>query len=234
MAQSGQGRGRQSRHRLEFSGLFLLTVVTGVVDAAAFLGLGSVFVANMTGNVLLLGFSVAGSPATHAAGLSTGLTAVALGGFAAGAGAGALTVGRRDRAPRLLLSFGAEAAMLGAALTVVALGGPTATGARYSAVVLLALAMGVQNATVRRMGRADVNTTVLTTALGGLVSDAVDVGGVPARAGRRFATVLFLFFGAAAGAALERWGVVWAVTAALVTFVPATAAVVGGAARSSA
>ena len=37
----------------------MLTVVTGVVDAVSYLKLGHVFVANMTGNVLFLGFAAA-------------------------------------------------------------------------------------------------------------------------------------------------------------------------------
>jgi uncharacterized membrane protein YoaK (UPF0700 family) len=38
--------------------LILLTVVTGLVDAVSYLALGHVFVANMTGNVVFLGFAV--------------------------------------------------------------------------------------------------------------------------------------------------------------------------------
>jgi hypothetical protein len=37
--------------------LIVLTVVTGVVDAVSYFKLGHVFVANMTGNVLFLGFA---------------------------------------------------------------------------------------------------------------------------------------------------------------------------------
>jgi uncharacterized membrane protein YoaK (UPF0700 family) len=39
--------------------LVVLTVVTGLVDAVSYLKLGHVFVANMTGNVLFLGFAAA-------------------------------------------------------------------------------------------------------------------------------------------------------------------------------
>ena len=39
--------------------LSLLTLVTGLVDAACYLGLGRVFTANMTGNVVLLAFGAA-------------------------------------------------------------------------------------------------------------------------------------------------------------------------------
>jgi uncharacterized membrane protein YoaK (UPF0700 family) len=40
--------------------LSLLTLVTGLVDAACYLGLGRVFTANMTGNVVLLAFGATG------------------------------------------------------------------------------------------------------------------------------------------------------------------------------
>src|SRR5438094_9459629 len=42
--------------------LFVLTIVTGLVDAVSYLALGHIFVANMTGNVVFLGFAVAGAP----------------------------------------------------------------------------------------------------------------------------------------------------------------------------
>ena len=57
-----------------------LTVVSGFVDAVSFLGLGHVFTANMTGNVVLLGFGIAGS-----AGLPVVAPLVSLLAFLAGA-----------------------------------------------------------------------------------------------------------------------------------------------------
>jgi hypothetical protein len=55
--------------------LVVMTVVTGVVDAVSYLALGHVFVANMTGNVVFLGFALAG-----AGGLSVPASLVALAG----------------------------------------------------------------------------------------------------------------------------------------------------------
>src|SRR5256886_17634682 len=52
--------------------LLVLTGVTGLVDAVAYLKLGHVFVANMTGNVVFLGFAAAGT-----GGLSIGGSLVA-------------------------------------------------------------------------------------------------------------------------------------------------------------
>jgi len=60
--------------------LLTMTVLTGLVDSVSFLGLGRVFVANMTGNVVFLAFALAGAP-----GLSADLSALALAGFLTGA-----------------------------------------------------------------------------------------------------------------------------------------------------
>src|ERR1700744_2349890 len=63
--------------------MVVLTVLTGVVDAASYLKLGHVFVANMTGNVVFLGFALAG-----AGGLSAVASLLALASFLLGALAG--------------------------------------------------------------------------------------------------------------------------------------------------
>lgn len=43
-------------HRLTIAALLLLTFATGLADSVSVLVLGHVFVANMTGNVIFLGF----------------------------------------------------------------------------------------------------------------------------------------------------------------------------------
>ena len=63
--------------------LSLLTLVTGLVDAACYLGLGRVFTANMTGNVVLLAFGAAGAQGLPVLGPTVSL-AVFLAGAAAG------------------------------------------------------------------------------------------------------------------------------------------------------
>jgi uncharacterized membrane protein YoaK (UPF0700 family) len=60
--------------------LTVLTVVSGLVDAVSYLGLGHVFTANMTGNVVLLGFAAAGAP-----GFSIPASLASLGSFLVGA-----------------------------------------------------------------------------------------------------------------------------------------------------
>ncbi|MFD2419496.1 YoaK family protein [Amycolatopsis pigmentata] len=168
--------------------LVVLTLVTGLVDGVSFLGLGRVFVANQTGNVVLLGFAVGGAP-----GLSVPVSLAALGSFLLGA-----LVGGRLRADRgRLLALGAA---VEAALAAVALSAAFLVSTVYGAVVPLGLAMGVQNAVVRRLGVPHLNTTVLTTTLTGLFSEPIFGDGT--RAGRRLTSVLALFAGAAAGGAL--------------------------------
>ena len=51
--------------------MILLTIVTGIVDAVAYLKLGHVFVANMTGNVVFLGFAAAGASGLSSQGRSS-------------------------------------------------------------------------------------------------------------------------------------------------------------------
>lgn len=64
--------------------LVVLTFVSGLVDAVSYLGLDHVFVANMTGNVALLGFALAGDRELSGAASILALAAFLLGAWAAG------------------------------------------------------------------------------------------------------------------------------------------------------
>ncbi|EFL28309.1 putative membrane protein [Streptomyces himastatinicus ATCC 53653] len=198
--------------------LLTLTVVTGLVDAVSYLGLGHVFVANMTGNVVFLGFALAGAP-----GLSAPAALVSLGSFLTGALAGGRAGARppTHRGRLLAVSTGTQTALIAAATAVSALApvGQAATGVRYALIVLLGLGMGLQNAVVRRLGVPDLTTTVLTLTLTGLAADSAATGrtatgrtatGRTATGGtaRRVLSVLAMFLGALTGAWLfPRWGI---------------------------
>lgn len=185
----------QARHLLPL--LFVLTFNTGLVDAVSYLLLGHVFVANMTGNVILLGFSLAGVSDFS---LAASLTALAV--FFAGAVlAGRL--GMRDSAPRRLLkrSLIIEGLLFAAAAAPLFFGWSTTDDfARYWLIVFLGLAMGVQTATVRLLAVPDLTTTVLTLTLAGLAADSSFAGGSNPRIGRRLAAVALMLAGAAVGA----------------------------------
>jgi uncharacterized membrane protein YoaK (UPF0700 family) len=177
-----------------------LTVVTGLVDAASYLKLGHVFVANMTGNVVFLGFALAG-----ASGLSTAASLVAIGAFLIGAFGGGW-LGGRNAAHRGRVLRAASAAqgpvMLVALLLALSAAEPLDRDVRYALIALLALAMGVQNASAQRIAVPDLTTTVLTRTLTGLASEAGLIGGGGSKLGRRIVAVGAMLLGALAGGLL--------------------------------
>jgi uncharacterized membrane protein YoaK (UPF0700 family) len=149
--------------------MLVLTVLTGVVDAVSILSLGRVFVANMTGNVVFVGFAVAG-----ASGFSLSASLSALAGFLLGAavlGAAGDRVGAHRG--RLLASVagGELVLVVGALLTSLLAGTHPASAPRDAIAALLALAMGLQNAAVRQLKVFDLTTTVLTMTLTGIAAD---------------------------------------------------------------
>ena len=184
----------QSPEALLVGLLVILAFVTGVVDAVSFLRLDQVFVGNMTGNVLVLGFAVAGSP-----GFSWSTSLAALVAFVAGAAMTA-RLPPASRSRMLAGVVGVEAALCIAAtlLTVVS----DASAARYASTVLLALAMGAQNAVVRGLAVPDMTTTVLTTTLTALAADGPGRTGPASPSMRRVGAVLAMLAGAVTGALL--------------------------------
>lgn len=185
--------------------LLLLSATTGLVDAVSVLSLGRVFTANMTGNVVFLGFALAGVPGFRWPLYVTGLLAFSLGAFAAGA----LAQGKaRPRRPWLLKVAVIEAALLGAAALVATVSpvipkvGETAP--MLAMIALTAMAMGVRNATVRAMKAPDLTTTVLTLTITGLAADLRTVARPVLL--KRFLAVVAILAGALCGALLLRFG----------------------------
>lgn len=180
--------------------LLVLTVVTGLVDAFSYLALGHVFVANATGNVVFLAFALAG-----AHGFSVAASALALAAFATGAVVGGRLINLLglNRGRLLAGAVTLEAGLAIAALIVVlAAGGLEDGAARYVLIPLLGTAMGLQNATARKLAVPDLTTTVLTLTIAGLAADSVVAGGRGSRLGRRLPAVLGILLGASVGAVL--------------------------------
>jgi uncharacterized membrane protein YoaK (UPF0700 family) len=151
-------------------GLLVMTFSTGLVDAVSYLGLGRVFTANMTGNIVLLGFGIAGS-----VGLPVVAPLVSLGAFLVGSAVGGAMATRiaHRHARHVARALGIETALVLAAAIVAATADVEPSTVSGDAVIaLLALAMGVRNATVRRLAVPDLTTTVLTMTLTGLAADA--------------------------------------------------------------
>src|ERR1700755_3018921 len=130
---------RSIRHPLARA-LLVLTFTTGLVDAVSYLALGRVFTANMTGNVVLLGFGIAGS-----GGLPGVAPIVSLAAFLIGAGAGGALLRRMTgrhpvlvaRALAIEVSLLVIAAVVAAATTV-----RPGNASAYALIVLMASAMG--------------------------------------------------------------------------------------------
>ncbi|GAA2045090.1 YoaK family protein [Catenulispora yoronensis] len=174
--------------------LIAATLVTGTVDAVSYLALGHIFVANMTGNVVFLGFAVAG-----AKGLTVWAPCLAVACF----GAGAWTetrLGRRsagDDPRRLSHAVAAHAAFVTLALLIAALEDDTKTATRVQLTAILAFGFGVQNAVVRKLAVPDLTTTVLTMTVTGLAADPLGKATV-----RRLVSLGCMFLGALVGGLL--------------------------------
>jgi uncharacterized membrane protein YoaK (UPF0700 family) len=189
--------------RLTVATLLVLTAVTGLVDAVSYLRLGRVFVANMTGNVVFLGLSV-----DPQSGLSAGASATALAGFTGGAFGAGWAASRLAHRPRQWLgsTLAAEALILTVVAVLTGFGMLAFEGhGREVIIVVLAVALGMQNGTIRHFGVPDLTTTVLTMSLTGLSSDSALAGGKGSRPIRRLGSVLTMLAGALVGAALLQW-----------------------------
>lgn len=187
--------------------LLLLSVTTGLVDAISVLGLGKVFTANMTGNVVFVGFAASGAP-----GFKVAPYVFAIASFMAGA----LIAGRVGKhhaglpLRRWLLTAASVEALLLWIAAGVAVGFDVATQSPGSSVYLIialtGLAMGFRNATIRQLKVPDLTTTVLTLTITGLAADSSAAGGANANWGRRIGSVAAIFLGAAIGAYLVTHG----------------------------
>jgi uncharacterized membrane protein YoaK (UPF0700 family) len=176
-----------------------LTLLTGLVDAVSILALGRVFVANMTGNIVFIGFALAG-----AAGFSLAASLAALSGFAVGARVGGRLIDRigRDRARLLAIGSIIELISVGAVLALTAVSGPSLSPViRDVAAAMLAAGTGIQNAVVRRLAVPDMTTTVLTMTLTGIAADPQH-GPAGKALPRRLLVVATMLVGAFGGGAI--------------------------------
>ncbi|MFZ0666894.1 MAG: YoaK family protein [Acidimicrobiales bacterium] len=180
--------------------LVAMTVVTGLVDAFSYLALGHVFVANMTGNVVFLGFAVAG-----AHGFSITASLVALVSFAGGSVVGGRIVAAHGhhRGRHLAVAMVAESVFLAVAvvLALVSSNSPV-HGFRYALIVVLSIATGIQNANIRKLAIPDLTTTVLTMTVTGIGADSALGAGKGSKSGRRLVAIAAMFIGALVGAVL--------------------------------
>ncbi|WP_193045117.1 YoaK family protein [Mycolicibacterium baixiangningiae] len=209
-------------NRLTVTALLLLTFATGLVDAISVLVLGHVFVANMTGNVIFLGFWLV----PHS-GVDLTAALVAFVSFVAGTVIGGRLARHLDPHPRrwLTIALGVEVVAL-TALSILAGTGVLDYHDDTKLVLIagLAVVFGIQNATARQFGIQELSTTVLTQTIVGIGFDSRLAGGTGKREKLRYGVVLTMCAGAAVGATLTL--VTVAPVIALAAAVVATAAAI--------
>jgi uncharacterized membrane protein YoaK (UPF0700 family) len=179
----------------------LLTLTTGAVDATSFLVLGNVFSSVVTGDMVLLGAAAGtGRPelAVH--------SGVALAGYLAGVLAGAPLAARQHHhaagtwPPSVTVTLAVELVILVAFSVGWELaGGHPSGGGQLALVAVLAVAMGLQTAAVRRLGQ--MSTTYLTSTLTALVAGLV-TGSKPDGMARSLGVLATLIIGAIAASVL--------------------------------
>ena len=188
--------------------LIVLMFVTGLFDAVTFLDFGQVFAANMTGNIVLLGIGLA-RPERPLALLSLVAVAASLVGITIGAG----LARRLERLGQrwIVTTMGIGVVVLILALLATVLRQPLGD---YPALALLAIALGMNNATANRIHIPGETTTVvitttLTSLAAGLQFPQADVG---TRA-RQTSGIAAIIVGALCGAALLHLGATVAIGA---------------------
>jgi len=200
------------------AGAYAITAVCGLLDAACFLKLGQVFVEIVTGNLALLAFAIGtqGVSAFSRAG-EVPPYAVVLACFLVGAVVGGRMVKHGELGRRI--GFITDAALIGDAAMVAWQTHPGPEGsARYFVFSTLAVAMGIQNAIMRKWGTKDLATNLMTLTLTGLLADSTLAGGSNPQAVRRGLSVGIFTASATAGAVLSHYGVLWPILAAFVVF----------------
>lgn len=197
-----------------------LTALTGMVDAVSYLRLGHVFVANMTGNVVFLGFAAAGIRDFSVTSSLLAIAAFLIGAFIGG------QIGRsRDnhRGYLFWMAILLEAILVAVALTLALGVAPlSADWLARGLILLLGIMMGLQNAVARRLAVPDLTTTVLTLTLTGIAADHAATAKTRIR---RLIAVSAMFLGAMAGGLLVLWVNVVAVLAAALILLIVLAAI---------
>jgi uncharacterized membrane protein YoaK (UPF0700 family) len=191
----------------------LLTITSGAVNAVSFLALGKVFSSVITGNLVLLGVAATSHSPSEA--LHAGVATV---GYAAGALIGAPLAARHSHQAGTWPA--SVTATLAAELFVLAgfcVGwelshGRPHDGGQLTLLIVLAAAMGVQSAAVRRLGQ--MSSTYLTSTLLGVLAGLV-TGDRPEGLGRSIGVLVAVVVGALAGGILAKSAHAWLPVAVL-------------------
>jgi uncharacterized membrane protein YoaK (UPF0700 family) len=206
--------------RSTVTGLLLLTFGTGIIDAVSVLVLGHVFVANMTGNAIFLGFWFARQSVVDMTAAVVAFVSFLSGAVIGGRFARHL---QHDARRWVTVALGVECIVL-VTLSILAGTGVLDYHDNRKLILIagLAVAFGSQNATARQFGIQELSTTVLTSTIVGIGMDSRLAGGDGEREKLRWSVVLTMCAGAVVGATLSRF-MVAPVIALVAAIVAATA-----------
>jgi uncharacterized membrane protein YoaK (UPF0700 family) len=195
-----------SSERLLYGSLYCLTFVTGLIDAGSYVAMGHVFTANMTGNIVFMGFALGGVAGLSIERSATALGFALIGGFLAGRLDSWL--GKKRRNLWLAAALAIEAVLLLGAMSFSwyfePRGGQRLPTALYAIIALTALGMGMRNGTIRKLAVPELTTTVLTLTVAALAFDFSLTPGSNPRWRRRVGSILMMFSGAYVGVLLVR------------------------------
>lgn len=208
-------RSLTARHRDVL--LIVLTLTTGTLDAVTFVRLGKVFSSVITGNLALLG--IAAGQQSGSLALNAGLS---LAGYAVGVAVASLIAGTPEQGqptwpPHVTRALAAETAVLAAfSGEWLADGANPVGGSRIALLILAGAAMGMQSATIRRLGQ--MSTTYLTSTLTAMITD-LTLRRRPADGSRSTGILLAFVIGAAVGTLIALHAPYWVPAPVLVPIV---------------
>ncbi len=189
---------RVTTDRLHLVLMLVLTFSTGIIDAVGYLGLDRVFTGNMTGNVVLLGMAFAGGADLPILRPALALVFFMLGAALAGRVLRKGGEGWSGRTTSTLLAVTLGLAALTVYVALVDVHAEEILGSITTSV--LALVMGIQAATAKRLKVAEITTVVVTSTITGLASDSRLAGGKSPFWARRFFAIALIMLGALVGA----------------------------------
>ena len=176
-----------------------LSATSGCVDAVSFISFRTVFTANMTGNIVLLGLGIA-----HVTGLWVAGLCCAVGGFCIGTFGSTWYARRRNLAgPRLLVHclIAQLVVMLVLTAWIGVTGARTPTAMQLAFVGLMGAGMGAQGTAAREAAVPFVSTLAFTSTLQRAASHFSIDRGTPEFA--LIAALVCIVLGAAASALLQ-------------------------------
>lgn len=202
--------------RWTVAALLLLTFATGLADSISILALGHVFVANMTGNVIFLGFWLAPSTTIDLTAVAVALPTFICTTIVSGRLSRHFGVRTRTWITTVLAT---EITLL-VTLAVVAGAGLLRYQGNSKLIMIgiLAVTFGLQHSSARQFGIQELSTTVLTSTIVSLGLDSRLAGGTGERHRLRIGVVATMCAGAFLGATMSRYVIapVFVVAAAVI------------------